>query len=232
MSERLHFPESRAEARRVVHRLLDADPDALDPRADLDRLVPNRCPDCGGTNVSEADDEGLIDCLDCGVWFDPLHPANAPGIAGNFPDPMLWKERPVRENVDADDSENPEDFIRRMPVLRPRITITYARTTPESVEDGDFSESGWEDEEGVDMEPDEWDREDGLTAVDKAVKFLKNEGAGEASSSAFGTGVWYSTEWSTLDYSTGEAEERNFHLEDFSPEQEKEIWDKMHERRH
>lgn len=26
---------------------------------------------CGSTNVSGPDDEGLYDCLDCGIWFDP-----------------------------------------------------------------------------------------------------------------------------------------------------------------
>jgi len=24
---------------------------------------------CGSTNLSEPDDEGLIDCLDCGLWM-------------------------------------------------------------------------------------------------------------------------------------------------------------------
>lgn len=26
---------------------------------------------CGSNNVTAPDDEGLIDCLDCGIWFDP-----------------------------------------------------------------------------------------------------------------------------------------------------------------
>jgi hypothetical protein len=47
--------------------------------ADLTLL---RCPDnsrcegdivgCGSNNLEGPDDEGLIDCLDCGIWFDPL----------------------------------------------------------------------------------------------------------------------------------------------------------------
>lgn len=32
-----------------------------------------RCPDdivgCGSTNVTAPDDEGLYDCIDCGIWF-------------------------------------------------------------------------------------------------------------------------------------------------------------------
>lgn len=31
------------------------------------------CPDCGSKNVQEY--EGECDCLDCGVWYDPEHPA-------------------------------------------------------------------------------------------------------------------------------------------------------------
>jgi len=26
---------------------------------------------CGSTNVSGPDDEGFVDCLACGIWFDP-----------------------------------------------------------------------------------------------------------------------------------------------------------------
>ena len=26
---------------------------------------------CGSTNVTGPDDDGLFDCLDCGIWFDP-----------------------------------------------------------------------------------------------------------------------------------------------------------------
>ncbi len=26
---------------------------------------------CGSTNLSNPDDEGFIDCLDCGIFFDP-----------------------------------------------------------------------------------------------------------------------------------------------------------------
>jgi hypothetical protein len=26
---------------------------------------------CGSTNTTEPDDEGLVDCGDCGIWFDP-----------------------------------------------------------------------------------------------------------------------------------------------------------------
>ncbi len=27
---------------------------------------------CGSTKLSEPDREGLIDCINCGLWFDPV----------------------------------------------------------------------------------------------------------------------------------------------------------------
>lgn len=111
--------------------------------------------------------------------------------------------------------------------LPPRILITFNKTTPESAETGEWSDSGWIDQDGVSMAPDEIDQEEGLTAVDLAVKYLWKEGATEHSSSGFDQGGWYSTGWSTTDYHTGEEEERNYHLEGFTPEQEREIYDKL-----
>lgn len=215
MYKRLHLVESLDEARAVVHQLLDENIDALDPRADLDRLIPDRCPECGSTNISrEADDEGLIDCFNCGIWFNPLHPANSP----------------FRQESLEDEIGDIKDYVMKHG-LPPVITITYSRTTPESVEQGDFSESGWVDQEGVDMRPDEWDREEGLTLTDKAAKYLYDEGATEASSSHFHPGVWYSTDWSNVDYRTGEEEQRNYHLVGFTPQEEQEVWDKLRQQR-
>jgi hypothetical protein len=219
-------PGTVAEALEIVHILLDADPDAFDPRADLDRLMPQRCPECGSSNVStEADDEGLIDCFNCGIWFDPLHPNNSPSVPGNYP-------QPPRQYESLDDEINDLKAYAMQHGMPPRITITFSRTTPESAEQGDFSESGWIDEEGVDMAPDEFDREEGLTATDKAAKYLYDEGATEASSSQFHPGLWYSSGWSTVNYRTGEEEERNFHLVGFTEEQEREVYDKLRQRRH
>jgi hypothetical protein len=107
---------------------------------------------------------------------------------------------------------------------KPVIRTTFSRTTPESVEQGDFSETGWIDEDGVDMTP-EPDTDE--TVVDNAVRFLRYEGVIEASSSSFHRGIWYSTEWSTIDYRTGEEEERSYHLHGFTEEQEREVYERM-----
>ncbi len=104
------------------------------------------------------------------------------------------------------------------------IRTTFSRTTPGEEGEEPDEEHGWIDEDGVDMEPDDVDREEGLSAVDKAVKFLKKEGVMEASSTAFHPGVWYSTEWSVTDYGTGEEEERSYHLNGFTPAEERNIY--------
>ena len=40
-------------------------------------LEPQKCPECGSVELSQPDDEGLIDCCECGIWFIPKHPENA-----------------------------------------------------------------------------------------------------------------------------------------------------------
>ena len=121
-------------------------------------------------------------------------------------------------------------MARRRNSAKPVIKETFTLYTPESVEAGDAAERGWIDEEGADMTPDEYDREEGLTAVDKAVKHLRNEGATQASSTDFHKGIWYSS-MHAEDPRTGEQEEHGFHLDGFSPEEERAIFEQMTARR-
>jgi transcription elongation factor Elf1 len=62
------------------------------PERDLKTNPVYKCPECGSSHTSLPDDEGLVDCLDCGIWFNPNHPNN------------------VQESVDPDDV-NPHDYI-------------------------------------------------------------------------------------------------------------------------
>lgn len=106
----------------------------------------------------------------------------------------------------------------------PRILITYEIVTPESAEQGDAEERGWIDEDGVSMKPDKYDTQDGITAVDKAIKFLKDEGVTEASSSRFDKGTWYTNYEYDEDYSTGATESRSYHLKGFTEAEERAIF--------
>ena len=212
----------------VISRLLDStedNPDALDPRADLDRLLPNKCTNCGSSNLSACDTTGLCDCYNCGAWFNPIEQSS------HIPYQTELKphgyNRLQHENENEDDPDDPMTFINAMEMPNPRITVTYSQTTPESVEQGDTSASGYIDEEGKPMTPDEFDYEEGLGVADLAVKFLTDEGAVHASASHFHPGVWYSTEYQTIDYRTGTDEERCFHLVDFSEAEELDVWNKF-----
>jgi hypothetical protein len=106
------------------------------------------------------------------------------------------------------------------------ITTTYQTTIP-SEEDGDEAEydQGWEDEDGESMLPDEYDIEEGITAVDKAAEFLKRKRyTTEPSSGQFHVGLWYSTPDPDQNYSTGENTYYSCFLNGFTPEEEYEIW--------
>jgi len=101
-----------------------------------------------------------------------------------------------------------------------RIAQTFSRTTPESTEAGDFSDSGWIDEDGREFTLEdlrcEQECHEGVTFADLAVEYLLDEGVTHASATRFGKHVWYETEWYTVDYRTGEDEKRSFHLRGFT----------------
>ena len=60
-----------AESSELVHRLLDAIPDALEPLGEIDQIVEPRCPACESTDVTAKDADSLRDCMSCGIWFKP-----------------------------------------------------------------------------------------------------------------------------------------------------------------
>ena len=115
----------------------------------------------------------------------------------------------------------------------PLIRISFTRITRGDSEDSDDyeEEHGWIDEDGVEFEPDDDDEDPSDSIVRQAVDFLKKEGATNPSSSGFHSGIWYSTEYETTDYGTGEEEERSFHLKNFEKEEEAEIFKQMTARR-
>ncbi len=108
----------------------------------------------------------------------------------------------------------------------PKIRISYETWDEDSVDAGETDDKGWENEEGVSMQPDQYDLEEGLTPVDLAVKFLTDNGPMEASSSHFNSGVWY-TNYGEQDMQNGSRTNRSFHLVGFTPEQEEEIFNRI-----
>jgi hypothetical protein len=104
----------------------------------------------------------------------------------------------------------------------PRIAITYETITEESAAEGDVADRGWIDEEGVEMEPDEDE-----TLAEVTVKFLRDAGATEASSSFFHPGIWYTT-YGEMSPRTGEDENRSYHLKDFTEDEERVVYEQLH----
>ena len=102
-----------------------------------------------------------------------------------------------------------------------RIRISYEIITPESAEQGDVEERGWVEEEGIAVDPDEWDRE--ITEVYKTAIFLQDVGATEASSSHFHPGIWY-TAYGEMNLQDGSYKNLNYHLVGFTEEEEEEIY--------
>lgn len=132
-----------------------------------------------------------------------------------------------------DEEDEVRDFIADIPAREPRITSVYEIRSGEDGDGfGELIEDPEIDDEGEDMTPDEFDVEDGITAVDKAVKYLYDQGATECSSSVYHDGDWFSTE-SQMDSMTGNYYQSSYFLKDFTPEEGLEIYKRLkHARRH
>jgi len=133
----------------------------------------------------------------------------------------------VNKLLEADEFNAREWFLTPPTATGRRIRISYSTYTEESIEAGDAADHGWIDEEGVEMDPDEWDLEEGTTAAQKAAKFINDAGAYHASSSHFHPGIWYTDDPQVTDYGTGETEERSYHLSGFTPEEEQFIFNEV-----
>lgn len=110
-----------------------------------------------------------------------------------------------------------------------RITKTFQTVTPESAEQGDFADSGWIDEVGTEIAPDDLDLEeyddDELRAVvSLAVNEITSEGGVEPSSSRWHSGVWYTSIDPDRDYSDGSETTYSYHLDGFSEAEEQAIF--------
>jgi hypothetical protein len=153
----------------------------------------------------------------------------ADAIRGTKAVEFIEIDEPEEEEGVLEEGSGEEDDV-------PLIRTSFSRVTwGDSGDSDDYEEEhGWIDEEGVEFEPDESDVEDGMSEsesiVAQAIKFLEDEGAAHASSSHFHPGIWYSTE-SEEDFQTGANEERSFHLDGFSKEEQAEIFKAITRRR-
>jgi len=113
-----------------------------------------------------------------------------------------------------------------------RVTISfYTVCFGESGDCNDYTEDyGWENEDGIDCQPDEYDAEDGITAVEKAVEAITGNDCVYPSSSAFHPGVWYTSADGVTDYATGENTQYSYHLEGFSEEEQRTVFEKINRR--
>ena len=130
---------------------------------------------------------------------------------------------------------------RRNPV--PHILVSFEKWTPEDVEHGAPSESGWVEPsgpwyyeatdpgyKGEPVEPDAYDIDAAEDAGLDPVVWTALEMMGsdlEPSSYPFSRGTWYTEYTAEEDFGTGEIENRSYHLEGFTEAQEKAIYNKL-----
>lgn len=115
------------------------------------------------------------------------------------------------------------------PTRNRRIKIAFERYTPESIEKGDAAERGWIDEEGISMEPDEFDIGDGLTAVELAAQFLHDRGVEPSSSHGWHPGLWYTDRDAEQDPHTGEYTLQSYHPAGFTDEEQAQLVERVRE---
>lgn len=104
------------------------------------------------------------------------------------------------------------------------IKISFQLATPESIEVGDYAETGWHDEEGISCKPEEGDEE---SAVDLAVDLLESDGPMEPSNwPTWSPGTWYTgpTIEDRAYFEEGHDRRLTYHLYGFSELEEREIY--------
>jgi len=109
------------------------------------------------------------------------------------------------------------------------IHITYDKWDEESVEAGETDDKGFLGSAGMEittpdyisMEPDSHDIKEGLTAVDKTVTFLRDNGPMEYSGDRGAYSGWF-THYGEMD-TQGIHENRSYHLEGYSHEEVEQI---------
>ena len=114
-----------------------------------------------------------------------------------------------------------------------RIRVSYEVISPESSENGEAERSGWQDEQGIEIVPDEYDVDeyDNYTAavIALAAKFIGAIGAVEASCSEFGgySRIWYTSIDPEHNYQNGEETRYSYFLDEFSEVEQRGIYQQL-----
>lgn len=105
-----------------------------------------------------------------------------------------------------------------------RVRISYDVVTPESAECGDVAENGWEDEEGVCIDPDDSDVEEHgselAAVVALAVDTIGNGVEASDYPRCCAGHTWYTDVDGDTDYSDMSVKRLSYHLDGFSEEEE------------
>ncbi|MGB4196910.1 MAG: hypothetical protein WBJ51_06400 [Methanoculleus sp.] len=118
--------------------------------------------------------------------------------------------------------------------MRRGFRVTYEIISHESAEQGDVEERGFLEEDGIDISLDEFDIEEGISIVDKAVEFLRDntgsDGIEPSSTGKMGEEDWWTSYKHNEDFRTGTVENRSYHPYGFTVEEINQINNRLKER--
>jgi len=104
------------------------------------------------------------------------------------------------------------------------IKISFSEITPDEEYINATIVDGWVDDIGVSMTPNKEEIENGLTSIDKTIKYLNDNNATNPSYSSFEPDIYYSTEQET-DFLTNTDIYYYYHLNGFSIVEQNYIYD-------
>lgn len=116
------------------------------------------------------------------------------------------------------------DYFRAELGTDPGFLITFDLITEESAAEGDTADGGYSGSESCAV--DEFDDE-GVTAIDKAVRFLTRECSVEAGSSHFHSDLYYSDADGDTDWRTGDETRKSYHPVNFTVDEQRVIFERV-----
>ena len=112
--------------------------------------------------------------------------------------------------------------------ISPRLAVSFEIVTPESSEDGDTAETGWESDPDGDLLEWDTDPESGESLASEATRLIGR--FVEPSSTVFHPGIWYTDSDARQDrayFEKGEDYRRSYHLIGFTESEQREVFDRV-----